>query len=520
MSQEPHSTEAAKPSAPAAQYVRMSTDHQKYSIENQMETIGAYAARRDLTIVRTYRDDGKSGLDIGHRPGLRTLIADVRGGRTDFGCILVYDVSRWGRFQDADESAYYEFICKEAGIKVHYCAEQFENDGSLPSAIMKAVKRVMAGEYSRELSTKVFIGQSHLAKLGFWQGGSPPIGMRRLLVDEKRIRKFVLEAGQQKSLQTDRVILTPGPDEEVEIVRRIFKSFVVEGKSRSAIARELNVDGILTARGYPWRLHGVHEVLISEKYIGHNVFNRTSIKLGKGHLANPPDMWIRCENAFEPVVDATLFNSAQAIIARRRDGYSDAYMLEGLRALWRQKGDLTRAVISASPHLPHPVTYSQRFGSLVNAYALIGFEPKRDFRLFHANVPLLAAFEARTRDIISNIERRGGTAKLYRGKRTLTINDAFTVAIGIAWYRQAEDGAARWKVYFRKKPATDLCLVIRMDEENKAVRDYYVLPTADVRQAKGPNLYIDHPIFAATYRYDDLEPFYSLCAREEVKEAA
>ncbi|MEO6246527.1 MAG: hypothetical protein ABIQ12_13930 [Opitutaceae bacterium] len=27
-----------------------------------------------------------------------------------------YDVSRWGRFQDADESGYYEYICKRAGI--------------------------------------------------------------------------------------------------------------------------------------------------------------------------------------------------------------------------------------------------------------------------------------------------------------------------------------------------------------------------------------------------------------------
>lgn len=70
----------------------------------------------------------------------------------DFNFILVYDVSRWGRFQDADESAYYEYICKRAGINVAYCAEQFENDGSPVSTIVKGVKRAMAGEYSRELS--------------------------------------------------------------------------------------------------------------------------------------------------------------------------------------------------------------------------------------------------------------------------------------------------------------------------------------------------------------------------------
>jgi hypothetical protein len=55
--------------------------------------------------------------------------------------ILVYDVSRWGRFQDADESAYYEYICKRAGFGVQYCAEQFENDGSPVSTIVKGVSR-------------------------------------------------------------------------------------------------------------------------------------------------------------------------------------------------------------------------------------------------------------------------------------------------------------------------------------------------------------------------------------------
>ena len=50
------------------------------------------------------------------------MIQDVEGGRATFNCILVYDISRWGRFQDADEAAYYEFICRCAGVAVYYCA--------------------------------------------------------------------------------------------------------------------------------------------------------------------------------------------------------------------------------------------------------------------------------------------------------------------------------------------------------------------------------------------------------------
>jgi DNA invertase Pin-like site-specific DNA recombinase len=180
----------------------MSTDHQKYSTENQAEVIRQYATRHGFEIVRTYADQGKSGLSIDDRDALKRLIDDVQSGAADFTAVLVYDVSRWGRFQDADESAYYEYICKRAGIAIEYCAEQFENDGSPVSTIVKGVKRAMAGEYSRELSIKVFAGQCRLIELGFRQGGAAGYGLRRVLVDQAGARKGELARGEQKSLQT------------------------------------------------------------------------------------------------------------------------------------------------------------------------------------------------------------------------------------------------------------------------------------------------------------------------------
>src|ERR1700754_1897676 len=197
----------------------MSTDHQRYSTENQAEAIRRYAAARGIRIVRTYADSGKSGLSLDGRDALKQLIDDVQGGINDFSTILVYDVSRWGRFQDADESAYYEYICKRAGISVQYCAEQFENDGSPVSTIVKGVKRAMAGEYSRELSIKVFTGQCRLIELGYRQGGPPGYGLRRSLVDQSGASKGELSRGEHKSIQTDRVVLTLGPTDEIENVR-------------------------------------------------------------------------------------------------------------------------------------------------------------------------------------------------------------------------------------------------------------------------------------------------------------
>src|ERR1700722_5915062 len=187
----------------------MPTEHQRYSTENQSAAIQQYAARRGMEIVRTYADEGKSGLRLDGRDALKGLIDDVQNGRTGYSTILVYDVSRWGRFQDADESAYYEYICKRAGISVQYCAEQFENDGSPVSTIVKGVKRAMAGEYSRELSAKVFAGQCRLIELGYRQGGAAGYGLRRRLIDQSGATKGQLNQGEHKSIQTDRVILVP-----------------------------------------------------------------------------------------------------------------------------------------------------------------------------------------------------------------------------------------------------------------------------------------------------------------------
>ncbi len=248
-------TGTGPPRARAAEYVRMSTEHQQYSTENQADAIRQYAERRGLEIVRTYADEGRSGLRIDGRDALKQLIADVQSGSTDFTTILVYDVSRWGRFQDADESAYYEYICKRAGITVQYCAEQFENDGSPVSTIVKGVKRAMAGEYSRELSAKVFAGQCRLIEHGYRQGGAAGYGLRRRLIDQSGATKGELARGEHKSIQTDRVVLVPGPPEEVETVRWIYRAFTE--------ARDLAIGGLYDTDALrvalPWLLDHVEE---------------------------------------------------------------------------------------------------------------------------------------------------------------------------------------------------------------------------------------------------------------------
>ena len=80
--------------------------------------------------------------------------------------------------------------------------------------------------------------------------------------------KGMLNRGEHKSIQTDQVVLVPGPPEEVEIVRWIFSTFVEQRIVESKLARMLNERGILTDLGRDWTRATVHQVLVSEKYIG------------------------------------------------------------------------------------------------------------------------------------------------------------------------------------------------------------------------------------------------------------
>jgi DNA invertase Pin-like site-specific DNA recombinase len=70
ISSESVGTEVREP-IPAAQYVRVSTEHQRYSTENQADAILQYAVRYGFDVVRTYADNGRSGLRIDGRDALK-----------------------------------------------------------------------------------------------------------------------------------------------------------------------------------------------------------------------------------------------------------------------------------------------------------------------------------------------------------------------------------------------------------------------------------------------------------------
>jgi DNA invertase Pin-like site-specific DNA recombinase len=338
------------------------------------------------------------------------MLDDVQSGRANFSCILVYDVSRWGRFQDADESAHYEYTCRNAGVAVHFCTEQFENDGTPVSTIIKSVKRAMAGEYSRELSAKVFQGACRLIQEGFKQGGTAGFGLRRMLIDQSRQRKTMLKMGEHKSIQTDRVILVRGPDEEVETVRWIYRAFIDEDKSESEIADLLNAKGIVTDFGRAWTRSTVHQILTNEKYIGNNVYHRTSFKLKRKHVANPQAKWIRADGAFQGIIQPDLFFRAREIILARSQKLTNEEMLEKLRGLLNQHGRISGILIDEAADLPSSTAFRHRFGSLVCAYRLVGYDPHIDYSFIEINRKLRQQHPEIVASVIRQIQALGAVA--------------------------------------------------------------------------------------------------------------
>jgi DNA invertase Pin-like site-specific DNA recombinase len=468
---------------PVAQYLRMSTEHQQYCLDNQRRAIETYAEVHRFQVVQTYTDSARSGVVLKRRNGLRQLLQDVMGGKAEYKTILVYDVSRWGRFQDTDEAAHYEFLCKRAGVPVHYCAETFSNDGSMPSLVMKALKRTMAGEYSRELGVKVLAGQKRLARLGFKQGGMPGYGLRRMLVSTDGIRKQELAPGERKSISTDRVLLTPGPPEELQIVREIYQKLLSENRSVYAIARELNQRRVRYIGTSKWDYQAVYAVLTNPKYSGCHAFGRTSSRLSTPIVKLPRSEWVLTPRAWEPIVDQATASAAQKMLEVRTINKSNSNLLDSLRTVLASEGRLSLGIINNSVVLPSASTFRHRFGSLRKAYELIGYgHPTQsgpiDLRQRTQSMrdELIVQIVSMFPNYVS-VVRRGG-----RWRAQLRLADGSIVSVLISRSVRTWKETVRWRIDPVASECELVTLVARLDEQNRSFLDFHLFPNIDRRK--------------------------------------
>jgi DNA invertase Pin-like site-specific DNA recombinase len=497
---------------PVAQYVRMSTDDQQYSIANQNAKIQEYADRHGFRICRTYADPGKSGVVLKHRKGLSELLADVISGQADFKAVLVYDVSRWGRFQNPDEAAHYEYLCQEAGVTIHYCAEQFVNDGSLPSSIMKALKRTMAGEYSRELGVRVYEGKKRLTELGFRQGGTELYGLRRMVVDRNGRRKHLLEAGEQKSILTDRVILVHGTPSQVKVVREIFEMASIKKKSLKMIAASLNERKVKSLSGRPWVKNTVYKILKNPAYMGCAVWGRSSKRLHGAVKVIPRARWIIKKEAFTPVVDEATFEAAQRAIEGRsnRPPKSDQEIISKLKRVLAREGKLNTSIINRVRGLLKPRVLYNRFGSFLRLYELVGHVPPDEMLKGYMNRQ--RAWMLRKNLFQELVTVFGGAAKVvqlskYR-RRVLEIGPERFVSIYLCRRFLSKAGNDRWLLCLSPEEVNNVALICCLDTKHETVLSYYLIPALGPQTWHQKTLRQNDPWFGRGVKIDQLSDIY------------
>lgn len=428
-------------------------------------------------IVREYADEGKSGLDIKRRAGLRQLINDVQAGDATFKVIIVYDVSRWGRFQDVDEAAYHEHTCRRAGIAVVYCAETFQNDGGPMGSLLKGIKRVMAAEYSRELSGKVFGAQCRFIGMGYKQGGHAGYGLRRISLSADGTPRRALSYGEVKGTITDRVVLGLGPAYEIATVRRMYRLYIEERASEPAIARLLNAEGIESEFGRPWTQSMVKSVLTNVKYIGTLVYNRRSGKLSNRREHNEVGDWIINDGAIPRLLPQALFKKAQAERARRTKRFVPDELLDLLRDCHQRHGKITAPIIAADMLMPDPQLFARAFGSLVTAYRLAGLPENALHDFVERKRALLGLRKTLFNEVRVLASRDGAAVEIATSQFTLIINGDVTVRVDVVPYRRPVRGSPNWKVPLRA--GVNFVVAARHDPATGKLLDFFLLPESE-----------------------------------------
>ena len=355
-----------------AYYRHSAQERQENSVEIQQDQVRKFAADNGVEIIEEFIDRGKTGLITEGRDAFKRMLSGIETGKIDCDYVLVLDVSRWGRFQDTDIAAYYTSLCAMHGKPVIYASIGFPPESDLIHTLRINIERYQAANYSRELSLKVFKGCAKIASQGYRAGGMPPYALHRLLLDERRQPVQELSPGQRKSIQNQRVTLTPGEPEHVAIVKRIFRAFTQGRKSTKQIADMLNAEGAPSPGDADWTPSSVRSILTNELYIGTMVYNKTTQRLKSPSRSNPHEDWVRTANAFPAIIEHNVFHNAQEIMARMQEErarkYSEADMVGRLRGVYERYGTVRPSLIAHESGMVCAGTYAQRFGGITGAY--------------------------------------------------------------------------------------------------------------------------------------------------------
>lgn len=292
----------------AIAYLRKSTDLQETSLEQQRENILLFAKEHSIEVIECFAEEA-CGENVEGRPQFRKMIERCKA-ESGFQYVLVYDISRWGRFENPKESVYWEVEVEKTGKRVVFVSEGLREE-NIGTSITNFVKSAEASEYLKNIRKHTVRGMLYNAKQGFWMGGRPPYGYDRAIVENGNITE-VLPEGRQKSIKNQKIKLVINK-KQAKVVKTIFVMFAKQGLTVHAIATFLNQSQHVPPRGLMWTKSSLWRILHNDAYIGTLVYNRENRHKRHGkYKYNSKDKWVKVEDAHEPVVSAELWQGVQA----------------------------------------------------------------------------------------------------------------------------------------------------------------------------------------------------------------
>jgi DNA invertase Pin-like site-specific DNA recombinase len=303
----------------------------KASLRQQTEAETALAEKLGRTLDPAFIwEDRFSGEDAESREGFMALIAFCRAHprkKARPGYALFLNDSRFGRFRDPDEAAYWRFELQKCGWIARF-AENDETQHPTTRHMMRAIGGAQASEYLAKLRENAKRGAAGAAAAGLWQNEAP-FGYRRLATASGRA-PVVLEIGQRKS-DDQQVRLTPGPKDEVGLVRWAFETYADGLLSVGKLAQEMR----RKAPRLKWSKQNLAKMLANEAYLGHVIWGRRphDKEERKEVTVRPESEWTICRDAHEPLVTQELFDRVRdrlALNRRQTRAAAGAYPLSGL----------------------------------------------------------------------------------------------------------------------------------------------------------------------------------------------
>lgn len=120
------------------------------------------------------------------------------------------------------------------------------------------------------------------------------------------------------------------------------------------------------------------------------------------------------------------------LFKRDRFACSDAEMLKLLRNLFEREGRLSGIIIDETDRLPSSSAYRFRFGSLLRAYSLVGFRPRRDYRYIEINRMLRRLHPGIVDEIVGRLRAVGCVVVPDPKNDLISVNSEFSFSIVIA----------------------------------------------------------------------------------------